>query len=118
MIPPVLRISTSFGLKLSPTTQTIGAIQAIASADTVVVNRFEAEGAGDVVGQGLMRGKAGDQFEGDGLTIAGLGGLRVALGGRLSGLAGHDCDPVSLPGRSRRRRAGVRPLGCGFLGRA
>ena len=48
-------------------------------ADAVVVNGFEAEGADEVVGQGLMRGEAGDQFEGDGLTIAGRGGLRVVL---------------------------------------
>ena len=87
-------------------------------ADTVVVNGFEAEGAGDVAGQALMRGEAGNQFEGDGLAIAGRGGLRAGLGDCLVGFLGHDLDPVSLPGRSRRRRAGVRPLGCGFLGRA
>jgi two-component system sensor histidine kinase UhpB len=28
----------------------------------------------------------------------------------------HDLDPFALPGRSRQRCAGVRPLGCGFLG--
>lgn len=84
--------------------------------DAVVVDGVEGEGADEVVDQALMRSEAGDQFESEGLAgrpAAGRGGgLREGLGG----FPGHGIDPFALPAGVRRRCAGVRPLGCGFLG--